>query len=359
MFRKLKEISALTLISMFSQSISIIFSVEFYLNINIFFAIVVVLFEISIFVFSKELNKLLGTMKIIFSLLVISFSLFSILGVVANINNLMLANINEQYKTVNNYKYDLYLAELKLAKDNVELHKKQLEQYPSLADYTKNSPKWEDKTELTKTYEEAKNKISNDFVEEVLKSSSYFYGWYFRRQRNDFYVLSTDLMTLVYDLSYGVWYRWISSGQDNWKVSTGIQKDNILYGANLLQDSQLYKLLDGVKDEDEDWLVCEVTGVVMHNERIPLACNMIEIIANTGFSSSYGSEPIVELRWSDDQGANWSSYSQVTLGDRGQTTKSVLFRSLGLIKTPGRRFEIRFSGADVFRLDYVIMNGGV
>jgi hypothetical protein len=202
-------------------------------------------------------------------------------------------------------------------------------------------------------------KISNDFIEEVLKSSAYYYGWYFRRHRNDFYLITTDLMTLVYDLSNDVWYRWVSDGRDNLKVSYGIQKNNTLYGIDLLTSGDVYKLVDGTRDESIDWLVCEVAGFVKHNSSKPLPCSSVEIIANGGFSSAYGTEPIVEVRWSDDQGANWSSYVQTSLGDRGETSKSITFRSLGLIKTPGRRFEFRFSGSESFRLDYVILNNEV
>ena len=63
-------------------------------------------------------------------------------------------------------------------------------------------------------------KISNEFVEEMLKLSSYARGWFFQRQRNDFYVLSTDIITLVFDLTNQVWYKWSTLGQDTWKVSS-------------------------------------------------------------------------------------------------------------------------------------------
>lgn len=200
------------------------------------------------------------------------------------------------------------------------------------------------------------NKISNDFVEEMLRRSTYYRGWFFQRQRNDFYVLSTDVITLVYDVGNNVWYKWSTDQQTTWKISAGAQQGTTLFGVNLLKSPMLYRLSEGYVDGDKEWLVCEVTGFVPYNKRDALPCISVELLPNTGLSSSYLTEPIVEMRWSDDQGANWSSYMQASLGVRGNTNNRVEFRSIGLIKTPGRRFEFRFSLAEQFRLDYAIIN---
>lgn len=200
-------------------------------------------------------------------------------------------------------------------------------------------------------------KISNPFVEEVLRDSSAYHGWFFQRQRNDFYVLTTNVMTLVFDLTNQVWYRWSTINQDTWKISGGVQKNENLFGVNLLNPDYLYKLVDGYIDGNQDSLVCEVTGFVSHTSRTKVACGFVDLVANSGFSSTYSTEPIVELRWSDDQGVNWSPYVQASLGLRGLTESVIRFRSLGSIKMPGRRFEFRFSLAEPFRLDYALMNG--
>lgn len=203
------------------------------------------------------------------------------------------------------------------------------------------------------------SKVSNDYIEEVLRNSAYYYSWFFRKQRNDFYIISTDLATLVFDVNSGSWSNWSSRGQDTWKVSKGVQKDISLYGIDILRSGTIYKIAEGLKDEETDWLVCEVTGFVPHNNIKPLICQSVKLISNPGFSSEYGTEPLVEMRWSDDQGANWSDYMQASLGDRGLTNQSIEFRSLGLITIPGRTFEFRFSLSQPFRIDYAILNNEV
>lgn len=202
----------------------------------------------------------------------------------------------------------------------------------------------------------APSRISNDYIEETLKNSSYVYGGAFRRNRNDFYILTTDLVTLVYDLTYDVWYKWSSFSRDNWGISAFAQKGFTLIGCDLALSSKLYRLIDGSVDDNDEWLVCELTGFVDNLSTKPIRCDAVEVVVNSGFSRAYGNEPIIELRWSDDGGANWGTYMQNTLGDRGETSKRVLFRSLGLIKIPGRRFEFRFTGVDNFRLDFVTIN---
>lgn len=201
------------------------------------------------------------------------------------------------------------------------------------------------------------NKISTDFVEEVLKDSAYYRSWYFRRQRNDFYVLSTDKLTLVYDLSAQTWYKWSTFNLPYWFATTGVQKNGTVFVTDILTSSNIYTLEEQAKDNVTDWLVCEVSGIIPNPTRASIACNSLDVGANFGYASIYGTSPIIELRWSDDQGANWATYLQNVLGARGSTKEEVSFRSLGRINQPGRLIEIRFSGVDNFRLDYINMNG--
>jgi len=201
------------------------------------------------------------------------------------------------------------------------------------------------------------SKISNDFVEEVLRNSSYYYGWYFRRNRNDFYVLTTDIYTLVYDITLDTWYHWNTYLKPNWDASKGVQVGDKVFVCNLMRKAEISVLAEAAKDGTTDWIVCEITGTVFNTTRNPVNCAFLDVSANSGFAGSYLADPIVEMRWSDDQGANWSNYMQTTLGSRGSTKSQVSFRSLGQIKQPGRMFEFRFSGVDNFRLDYVNMNG--
>jgi hypothetical protein len=198
-------------------------------------------------------------------------------------------------------------------------------------------------------------KISNESTEELLKGSTTITGWSFRTNKHDFYVLTTDIATIVYDLTKKTWYRWSSYGQPFWDAVKGVQIDDTVYCASSAPGSIL-TLDHSNTDYSNDYLICEVSGNLLYSGRALLPCNRVTLYLNMGFSKSYLEAPLVELRWSDDGGQTWSGYVQKTLGVQGVYDTNVDYRSLGLIKSPGRLFEIRFSEIQSFRLDAVSYN---
>jgi len=199
------------------------------------------------------------------------------------------------------------------------------------------------------------NKISNESIEEVLKRSSKFTAWSFRTNRHDFYILNTDIATLVYDITAGSWYRWSSYQKDFWNAISGIHINDTVYAVTDF-DGKIYKLSYTQSDGGTDYLVCEVSGFIPNNGNNSIICQNITLFLNAGTSNSYATNPVIELRWSDDGGRNWSSYSQGYTGFQGSYETNVAFRSLGRINRPGRYLEIRFSEVQNFRLDGATLN---
>ena len=199
------------------------------------------------------------------------------------------------------------------------------------------------------------SKISNESIEELLKTSSTFTAWSFRTSKHDFYALTTDTVTVVYDITNSAWYRWSSYGQATWKAVFGVQINDTIFAVNA-NNGETYQLSFDNKDLATDFLVCEVGGFIPNPTNSPMLCNSITLLLNYGFSSSYAQNPIIELRWSDDGGATWSTYMQGTTGVRGRYDTDVRYRSLGKIVKPGRYIELRFSEIQTFRLDGAVMN---
>lgn len=198
-------------------------------------------------------------------------------------------------------------------------------------------------------------KISNESVEEVLKSSASFTAWAFRTNRHDFYVLTTDVATLVFDITTGAWYRWSSYQKNTWNAVSGIHINDTVYCVTDF-DGSIYKLSYDKSDDVSDFLVCEVSGFIPNVSIKPSICNNITLFLNYGFSNSYLVAPVIELRWSDDGGYTWSNYVQGATGSRGLYDTNVSFRSLGKIARPGRYIELRFSEVQSFRLDGATLN---
>lgn len=198
-------------------------------------------------------------------------------------------------------------------------------------------------------------KISNESIEELLKSEPSLVGWFFRTNRHDFYVLSGVQSTLVYDLTKGRWYRWSSYEKNTWDAVFGVQNDDSVY-VSVVDRSSIFQLGSASTDETSGPIICEVSGLVQNRARTPMSCTNVNLFLNYGNVSSYSKTPIVEMRWSDDQGNTWSDYVQGSAGNKGDYTTTILFRSLGLIWAPGRMFEVRFSEDQIFRFDGATYN---
>jgi len=202
------------------------------------------------------------------------------------------------------------------------------------------------------------SRISNESVEELLKLSSNFTSWTFRTNRHDFYVLTTDHETLVFDITIGTWYRWSSYLKETWDASIGLQVNDIIYCANN-KGNVIYSLSNERVDASSDYIVCELSGFIPNTTNNSVVCQAVTLFLNYGYTPDYTDGPLIEMRWSDDSGANWIPYYQKSLGLKGEYEATSRFRSLGSFNRPGRYFEFRFSQISSFRLDGVTLNDSV
>jgi hypothetical protein len=198
-------------------------------------------------------------------------------------------------------------------------------------------------------------KISNVSVEELLKAANNFYAWSFRTAKHDFYTLTTENVTLVYDLTTDLWSRWSSYQKPTWSAHAGVQIDDTIYSIAI--DTNTLDIFGNKSvDYTNSYISCEIGGFVPNPTSSPIACNKLSLLMNFGYSSLYTYIPLIEARWSDDGGASWTTYLQGSLGAAGEYPSDVLFRSLGQINRPGRYFEFRFTDVQDFRLDGASMN---
>lgn len=197
-------------------------------------------------------------------------------------------------------------------------------------------------------------KISNASVEERLRNATNIRAWGFRTFKNDFYVLSSDQITLVYDITKQTWSVWDSYLKDVWRAHLGFEDGEDVYAGDL-ETGTIWRLTEEDADEGNTPLIREASGFVsMTSNQEP--CYNVNLRVNSGWSTSYTDSAVIDLRWSDDLGFTWSEYVQLPLGVKGAYGTDVTFRSLGTMNRPGREFEIRYSQPTKFRLDYATMN---
>jgi hypothetical protein len=150
-----------------------------------------------------------------------------------------------------------------------------------------------------------------------------------------------------------LWSRWDTYNLPYWAVQSGAQINSTIYCGSI-SSNKIYALTEGV-DDDGLPVTREVAGFLGNYKR-PIPCKEVVAYVNSGWASSYDVEPFLELRWSDDLGSTWSDYVSASLGKKGDYQRSVSFRSLGQVASPGRIFEFRISDFVRFRIDYVMMN---
>lgn len=195
--------------------------------------------------------------------------------------------------------------------------------------------------------------VSNTGVEESIRGGTNFRSWSFKHLRSNFYILTADEFTYVLDIEKGVWSRWDSVGQNNWRAHLGFQVNGSVYGFDTIEGT-IWSVTEGETDNGDN-IVMECSGYLPMTGR-PEPCYNVAAFINAGWTGSYTTTPNLELRWSDDNGATFSDYMALSVGDRGKFSTDLWFRSLGLMKSPGRYFEFRYSGPAPFRLDFATIN---
>lgn len=196
-------------------------------------------------------------------------------------------------------------------------------------------------------------RISTKYVEEQLRSAENLRAWVFRYNRHDFYVISYDTGTVVYDLTTQSWSKWDSFGVPSWRAHLGIQINEKVYAGDSVSGI-IWELVDGVSDNG-DPIVREVSGFLLE-QGFGTVCNSVNLRINTGWSPEYTETPELEMRFSDDYGFSWSNYIPANIGSKGNYEYDVVWRSLGTYNRPGREFQFRFSGLAKLRIDYATMN---
>lgn len=183
-------------------------------------------------------------------------------------------------------------------------------------------------------------------------------AWPLSLDGHDMYVLRIgETGTAVFDLTTGEQSFWDSEERTVWRAQTGAtwlgrtsENDvatNIIVGDDTL--GLLWSLDPEQPYDDPDTFGGPTTSfervlttVVPLRMRNSVSCDAVYLTANVGEPLT-GNEAFT-LRTSDDNGRTWRSHGTVTL-TAGNYTQEVSWRSLGLMRAPGRIFEIVDSGA--------------
>lgn len=183
-------------------------------------------------------------------------------------------------------------------------------------------------------------------------------AWTYSMDGHDFYVLQLgETGTLVFDMTTGQWAQWKSPERLMWRACFGTNWTGIGAGAltsggqraNVVAGDDAYGLLWFVHptqgydehpvDQTEQAFDRIVTGAVPMRMRETIRCNEIYLLSSKGISELETATQTVSLRTTDDDENTWTEQGTITI-TAGEYDAEFAWRSLGVIGSPGRIFEI-------------------
>lgn len=168
-------------------------------------------------------------------------------------------------------------------------------------------------------------------------------GWVYTVQKSKFYVLNfpSALQTWVYDISTGLWHERDSHLLGRWRAAWSMRLGNQEVTGDY-NSGKLYKIDPTKYTEDGETFVSSHIFPPIHSEtRIPHNHFEVDIEAGVGLVSGQGSDPIMLLSWSDDQGRTWSNELNMSMGKIGEYDRRCEQRRLG--SSLDRRYKISCS----------------
>ena len=191
-------------------------------------------------------------------------------------------------------------------------------------------------------------------------------AWTFSLDGHDMYVLRLgDDSTIVYDLTTQKWAQWDSFNRPVWRggvgmIWLGMNRAGYTAGAgsNIVVGDDTYGLLwtldptsgldaSPTNGADPEQFPRAVIGGIPMRGRISPRNNSVFLTASVGDPDFTGAT--VKLEISDDNGRTFEDCGDITL-EAGNYFTELEWRSLGLIRAPGRVFRFTDTGAAV-RID--------
>lgn len=167
-------------------------------------------------------------------------------------------------------------------------------------------------------------------------------------------VLITDKDASTYVFDGENWGRWNRYKKASMSIADIINRDGVSYAADM-ESGKIYRLSTTDYADDEGYIERVVTCYY------PLASGRIvngaiALQAGRGEGNLVTTDPLVEMRYSDDGGYTWCEWWQAPLGRMGEYYTRPVWRGLGHIKPFGRVYQFRCTDNVEFSPQAAIVN---
>lgn len=177
--------------------------------------------------------------------------------------------------------------------------------------------------------------------------------WAFAQDGHSLLCLTLTQATYAFDASSQQWSQFKTYGQDTWRCHVGdVGDDFTLAGSNV--DGKVYSLDSEVSNDDGLPLERILTGgIAVAGD--PVRCDSLSLYLSTGTATDPNLYPKARISWSDDM-QTYQDFEDVSIGRQGKYGEPVRMNRLGLMKYPGRLFEIRVTDDVVATISAAYIN---
>jgi len=195
----------------------------------------------------------------------------------------------------------------------------------------------------------AHKRVSNHAIEYAISQwtdAQNAYAWAYSEEGHGFYVLSCAGCpeSLVYDITNGIWHTrtWFNDGQH---YSDRANTYAFFNGKHIVGDfdnGNIYELSLDVYTDDVYPIVREFTSAhTVTGKRAFYSMIELRMESGVGLSNGQGSDPLINLSTSEDNGRTWGSERQARIGALGEYLNRIYWPRVG--SGFNKSFRIRMS----------------
>lgn len=198
-------------------------------------------------------------------------------------------------------------------------------------------------------------RISSSSIEDKLRQCVNVAGitaWAATFEGHELYLLNIPgIGSFAYDASRiglreadrGEWAEWQSWNRANFRGQVATVLGDVTYVGDDTTGT-LWAMTVGAFADGGDPLTRVASAFIRIEEGTPRCNNLIAHgVVGVGNAVEPGGNPVVEMRYSDDQGRNFSDWLKAGMGARGASLTRVFWQRLGQMRAPGRLVEVRCS----------------
>ncbi len=197
--------------------------------------------------------------------------------------------------------------------------------------------------------------VSDEGIAERIRASTSWVMFSFTYEGHPFICVRLATATYAYSPLTQNWVQFTSYSRTNWRARTAMTKGTVIY----LGDDQLNTIWTFGGDTESGSVIERIFSSYLPISGGTLTVHNIGVNANVGRTEALtgvGSEPMLEMRFSRDEGKNWSKWRATSLGVMGQYRRRPRFRRCGTFDAPGALFEFRNTDTGPFRISGLYMN---